>query len=280
MSLDQTLINDAAPPGSLRYFSLLYAPAKLRAHLAALYLIESEIRSSARLASHDVAHTRLQWWREEVGRLRNGSPQHPATRALATFESSLDFKALFDVLTAAEQDLAATSYEDEREVEAYLRRSGASTAELAASILVAPQPLSDQAREHAKHIGISIRRAEILRDLRQDAYDGRIYFALPTLARANIQVADLKQQALTQPVRTLVLEQAQQIRRDFDRSTATLRPPERTRLRPLLVLASLHARLLERIQREPDALPQRRVDLGPLEKVWISWRAAITAGRG
>src|SRR5262249_7775796 len=80
--IDESFLNRAAPPGSMRYFSLLYAPDDRRDAIAALYVIDAEIRESARSASHDVAHTRLQWWRAEVDRLVNGAPQHPATRVL------------------------------------------------------------------------------------------------------------------------------------------------------------------------------------------------------
>ncbi len=67
----------------MRYFSLLYAPEDKRDIVLALYAIETEIRESAKSASHDVAHTRLTWWRAETDRLINGNPQHPATRILS-----------------------------------------------------------------------------------------------------------------------------------------------------------------------------------------------------
>ncbi len=80
--LEEDLINRAAPPGSMRYFSLLYSPEERRDAVLALYVIDTEIRESAKSASHDVAHTRLTWWRAETDRLVNGNPQHPATRLL------------------------------------------------------------------------------------------------------------------------------------------------------------------------------------------------------
>ena len=60
-SLDDSLVNRAAPAGSMRYFSLLYAPEDRRDQLCALYVIDAEIRESAQSVNHDVAHTRLQW---------------------------------------------------------------------------------------------------------------------------------------------------------------------------------------------------------------------------
>lgn len=54
------------PPGSLRHFAVLYAPEPTRPLLAALYAVEAEIRDTARATSHDISHTRLQWWRGEI----------------------------------------------------------------------------------------------------------------------------------------------------------------------------------------------------------------------
>ena len=53
----------------MRYFALLYTPAEHRDALSALFVIDTELRDSAASASHDVAHTRLQWWRAEIDRL-------------------------------------------------------------------------------------------------------------------------------------------------------------------------------------------------------------------
>lgn len=81
MKLDSTLLNRAVPPGSMRYYAWLYTPEIPRDVIAALFLIENELHDTAR-APHEVAHIRLQWWREEIDRLIAGKAQHPATRVL------------------------------------------------------------------------------------------------------------------------------------------------------------------------------------------------------
>jgi phytoene/squalene synthetase len=68
---------------SARYFALLYSPASQRLVLEALFGIEREIFESLRPGlDHHVAHSRLQWWREECERTAVGRPVHPLTRAL------------------------------------------------------------------------------------------------------------------------------------------------------------------------------------------------------
>src|SRR5882724_1463338 len=68
---------------SARYFALLYSPAPQRLVLDALFGIEHEVSESLRPGlDHHVAHSRLQWWREECERAASGRPVHPLTRGL------------------------------------------------------------------------------------------------------------------------------------------------------------------------------------------------------
>jgi phytoene synthase len=146
--LDESLVNRAAPPGSMRYFSLLYAPENRREQLCALYVVDAEMRESAHSANHDVAHTRMQWWRAEIDRLVNGSPQHPATRLLNDnpIADRASFAKLHEVAAAADMDLARMTYSNMRELRAYASRSGGAIHELMAAQLVAPLPLDEAAR--------------------------------------------------------------------------------------------------------------------------------------
>jgi phytoene/squalene synthetase len=65
---------------------------------------------------------------------------------------------------------------------------------------------------------------------------------------------------------------------DLDIAIAALPAAARPALRPLLVIASLHRRLLDRIARRDYDIASARVELGPIEKPWIAWRTARQAG--
>ena len=86
MMLDQSLITRALPPGSMRYFAWLYTPAAHREVIAALFVIEAELHDSAR-AAHEVAHHRLQWWRDEIDQLIAGKARHPATQYFTKYRT-------------------------------------------------------------------------------------------------------------------------------------------------------------------------------------------------
>src|SRR5882724_3097231 len=137
----QVRVMPATPEShSARYFALLYSPASQRLVLDALFGIEREIFESLRPGlDHHVAHSRLQWWREECERAAAGRPVHPLTRALvdavtgtgggAGALSSVKLRAglpqlagLCGLVDLAVWDLAGATFETRRELTAYCER--------------------------------------------------------------------------------------------------------------------------------------------------------------
>ncbi len=270
-SLDDSLVNRAAPPGSMRYFSLLYAPENKREQLLALYVIDAEIRESAQSANHDVAHTRLQWWRAEIDRLVNGSPQHPAMRLLNdSLRERASFAKLHETIVAADMDLARMTYSNMGELRAYASRSGGAIQELAAAQLVAPSLLDETVRATANRIGIGVRQSEMLRDLRQDAYAGRVYLPQERLTRHNVTLEDMRGREVAPHLKATLREFKDAVHEEL-RSALASAPAS---LRPLAVLGALHRRLLDRIAAQDFNVATSRIDLGPIEKPWVAWRTA------
>jgi phytoene synthase len=255
----------------MRYFSLLYAPEEKRAGVLALYIIDAEIRETAQSPNHDVAHTRLQWWRAELDRLVNDVPQHPATRALREQAAGLGLAKLHELLAAADMDLARMTYTNVRELRAYCARSGGAAAELIAAHLYAPETLPEPQRAFANRIGIGVRQTEMVRDLRQDAYRGRLYLPLDELDSRGLTDADLRGAQLTPKLMDALEQWRERIVEELDSSAAAAKD---SRLRPLHVLAALHRRLLDRIAARNYDIAAERIELGPLEKPWVAWRAA------
>lgn len=278
MTLDDTQINRAAPPGSMRYFALLYTPPEKRDAVTALFVIDAEIRESAQSASHDVAHTRLQWWRQEIDRLVNDNAQHPATRVLAGATTERRrFAKLHELLVAADMDLARMTYVNAAELRAYCARSGGAVAELIAAQIADPQLLDDATSAAANKLGASIRAAEIVRDARQDAHDGRLYVPLDDLEKRQAKHEDFRARELDAPARAALGDVAQRAIADFDGALASIPPATRAYLRPLYVLAELHRGLLQQIDRIDYQVGAQRIDLGPIRKPWLAWRAARRA---
>jgi phytoene synthase len=278
MPLDSSFVNRAAPPGSMRYFALLYAPPEKRDAATAVFVIDAEIRESAQSANHDVAHTRLQWWRQEIDRLVNANALHPATRLLS--ELPIDrrqYAGLHELIVAADMDLARMTYLNLREMLAYCARSGGAVTELIARVLAHPTPLDETTRNAANKIGTLVRAVEIVRDVRQDAYDGRMYLPLDAAEKLGFSHEDLREKDLGSAPREALKTLADHVREEFAASLASIPTPMRAYLRPLYVLAGLYTALLGRIAQRQFDVGTERMELGPLQKPWVAWRAARRA---
>lgn len=266
------------PPGSLRHFAATYAPVEARPLLAALYAYEAEIDDTVRTSNHDVAHTRLQWWRGEVDRLLGGQPQHPVTRALLPLRERArdDLSLLHEPLVAADIDLACLVLQDAREVEAYCFRAAGSIQTLAAVASSTSARLSDRERSFAHELGSCVHRTEMLRDLRAHLARGKLPIPLDALAAAGVDPAQVRPDSVAPALLDLLESMRQSLATQLCRLPAVLQPPERVAQRQGLVLAALHGKLLEHIDHR-TGLARTRAEVPAWTKLWTAWRTAVRA---
>src|SRR5215470_7653103 len=118
-----------------RSLAWLYSSAPLRRAITALAALEREVGESLRPGlDHQVAHTRLAWWREECARTVHGGPNHPLTRELSALFAPLGAEALTGLaglVGITVWDLSCSTFDTRRELTAYCERwSGAVIAPL------------------------------------------------------------------------------------------------------------------------------------------------------
>ena len=157
-----------------RYMAAVFAPARARAHLFALYAFNFEIARIGEVVSQPVAgQIRLQWWRETIEGMYGGAVRdHPVASALAEAVRARDLpRALFDeMIDARESDLEAFPFADLVAMEAYADATSGHVMRLAARIVGAAEAI-DQA---ARHAGIAYALAGLLRALPFQAARGRM----------------------------------------------------------------------------------------------------------
>ena len=263
------------PPGSLRYFAVLYAPEPARPLLGALYAFEAEIRDTVRATSHDVSHTRLQWWRGEVDRLLAGRPEHPVTRGLLPLrEAGGDVSLLHEVLVAADIDMARVALNDADEVAALAFRSGGSLQSLAATASSRPRAVTTAELDFARRLGAAIAGVESLRDLHTEVAAGRVRLPLDQLEQAGVDPARLLDEPAPTGLAGVLQREKQRLQRQLTALESLLNRDERTAQRQGLVLAALHSRLLDRIDTTRGAA-RTHAEVRPWSKLWTAWRTAV-----
>ena len=267
------------PPGSMRYFAVLFAAPDVRQLLHAFYAFEAELRDTIGGASHDMAHTRLQWWHDELTRLGDGRPRHPVTIALAPAmaQRPADLARLRELMHAAALDLARNTYADWPELEGYCGQCGGLQQVIAAALTSPSDPDEAECR-FARRLGAAVRQTEMLRDFGHDLRRGLLYVPLGSLAEAGLDPQAVAGHPEDPALVPLLAEWQTRLARELDSLPGLLDARQRSRQAHGLVLAALHRRLLARIRPVGEDAAVR-ADLPPITRLWTAWRAAVASHR-
>jgi phytoene synthase len=270
-----------APPGSLRYFAVLFAPPEARPVLEALYDFEAEVRATVEATAHETAHARLQWWRGEIDRLAAGRATHPIAMALQPLRErrDIDLASLHEALVAADLDLARLTYRSWEELEAYCFRASGALQTIAAAALPGERSLTDEERRFARQLGSAQRQTEMIRDVRHDLRLGRLYLPLDSIEAAGLAPETLQASPPPAALDASVGEWRSRVATALTELPGLL--PERAQRavqRHGLVLGALHARLLAETAKVPVGNEQR-AELRPVTRLWTAWRTAVRHAR-
>ena len=222
--------------------------------------------------------------------------------------------ALGELIEGVRMDVAGATYERFEELVRYCRCVAGAIGRVCLAIF----GLRDEARVDraaaerlADELGVAMQLTNILRDVREDAENGRVYLpaedlrrfgllvpgqeggapeVLAALARGGASSGDGMQSGGAagrgagagsdgeQGLPALVRFEADRAREWFDRGIALTQVLDRRSAASVLAMAGIYRRLLERIAADPEEAVRRRVSLPAREKVWVAARGMIGGG--
>ena len=260
----------AAKSGSSFYYSFMFLPAERRQAITALYAFCREVDDVVD-ECHDLslAQTKLEWWRQEVGRVYNGTPAHPVGHALKDVIKGfrLPQEQLLEIIDGMAMDLSQTRYLDFKGLQLYCYRVASVVGLLAAEIFGYQDR---QTLKYAHDLGLAFQLTNIIRDVGEDARRGRIYLPIEDLQRFEVPAKDLLEARYSDAFRELMAFQAERAEKFYDQAFAQLPAVDRKAQRPGLVMAAIYRTLLREIARDGFMVLDRRTSLTPLRKVWLA----------
>lgn len=276
MTPDEYCQDKAARSGSSFYYSFLFLPPARRRAITALYAFCREVDDVVdEIRDPGLARTKLQWWRTEVDRLFEGSPQHPVTQAMAPHLTAFDLThaRLTEVIEGMQMDLEQTRYHDFTGLALYCRRVAGVVGEMASSIFGRTEAGT---LEYADALGLAFQLTNIIRDVGEDARRDRIYLPLEDLRRHGLAAVDILKARHSPAFVALMREQAERARSHYRRAYALLPQADRRAQRPGLIMAAIYSTLLDELERDHFQVLDRRTSLTPIRKFWLAWRTWVT----
>ena len=266
----------ALASGSSFYYSFLFLPPERRRAITALYAFCREVDDVVdEVRDPGVAHTKLAWWREEIGRVYHGKPQHPVAVALAEIVGpyGLEESELEEIIHGMAMDLEYNAYPDFDALKVYCHRVAGVVGQLSAKIFGYEDP---RTRDYAEELGLAFQLTNIIRDVGEDARRGRVYIPLHEMAEYGVTTEDLVGGRETDDFRRLMAFQIERANRCYDRALALLPASDRKPQRPGLVMAAIYRTLLREIEAEGCHVLTQRTSLTPIRKLWIAWKTWLS----
>ena len=276
MDAHQYCQDRAAASGSSFYYSFVFLPPDTRRAITAFYALCRELDDVVdECHERQIAETKLDWWRAEIGRFAAGVPEHPATRALLDTPQGRNAPAalLLEIVDGMAMDLDQPRYPDFKSLNLYCYRVAGVVGEIAAALFDPHRGEHDRdIRRYAHELGLAFQLTNIIRDVGEDARRGRIYLPQDELARFGVAEADLLRGNATPAFQALMQFQFERAAACYDRALAALPASARRAQRPGLVMAAIYRTLLDEIRRAEFPVLRARVSLTPLRKLWLAGR--------
>ncbi|MFE0366744.1 presqualene diphosphate synthase HpnD [Streptomyces tendae] len=263
-------------------YGIRLLPAPKRRAMSALYAFSRRVDDigDGTLAD-DVKVARLDETRSVLARIQDGAVDEDDTDpvAVALAHASRQFPiplgGLDELIDGVQMDLRGETYETWDDLKVYCRCVAGAIGRLSLGVFGTEPGArgAERAPEYADTLGLALQLTNILRDVREDAEGGRTYLPADDLAKFGCSAG------FNGPTPPEGSDFAGLVHFEVRRARALF--AEGYRLLPMLdrrsgacvaAMAGIYRRLLDRIERDPEAVLRGRVSLPGREKAYVAVR--------
>ncbi|WP_328393485.1 presqualene diphosphate synthase HpnD [Streptomyces sp. NBC_00390] len=263
-------------------YGIRLLPAGKRQAMSALYAFSRRIDDigDGKLAS-DAKRGRLEETRELLGRIRRNAVDQDDTDpvAVALADAAQRFPVplggLDELIDGVLMDVRGKTYETWDDLKVYCRCVAGAIGRLSLGVFgtLPAARGAERASEYADTLGLALQLTNILRDVREDAEGGRMYLPADDLAKFGCGAGF---HGATPPPGSdfagLVHFEVRRARALFTEGYRLLPMLDRRSGACVAAMAGIYRRLLDRIERDPDAVLRGRVSLPGREKAYVAVR--------
>ncbi|MFD9410085.1 presqualene diphosphate synthase HpnD [Streptomyces sp. NPDC059989] len=263
-------------------YGIRLLPTDKRQAMSALYAFSRRVDDigDGTLAP-DAKLARLEETRALLGRIRaeeiDEDDTDPVAVALAhaARRFPIPLGGLDELIDGVLMDVRGETYETWDDLKVYCRCVAGAIGRLSLGVFgtTAGARDADRAGEYADTLGLALQLTNILRDVREDAGNGRTYLPAEDLAKFGCSEGFHSDRAPEgSDFAGLVHHEVRRARALFVEGYRLLPMLDRRSGACVAAMAGIYRRLLDRIEREPEAVLRGRVSLPPHEKAYVAVR--------
>ena len=211
-------------------------------------------------------------WRQEVTAAYQGQPTRPVTISLAAHLRIFDIpeSLLQELITGVEMDLTINRFATFSDLYQYCYRVASVVGLICLKIF---QTQSPAAEDYAVNLGLAFQLTNILRDLKADAEQNRIYLPLEDLLQFGYSEEALLHQRQSPALLELVKFECGRARAYYQKAQGildTLPPSDQKSLVVAEIMREVYSRILQQLENRDYQVFGPRIRLAPMQRLVIA----------
>lgn len=272
MTPDDYCKQKAAPQGSAFYYSTRKLTKDQSLAVIAIMAFYQEIEDiTVTYDDFGVAHTKLNWWRDEVIKIQDGQPTHPVAIALQESLKKFSVSALplIEIIEGLEQNLTLPTFEKFEEVVIHFMRTAGKREQMIAAVLLDKQESLNS--EVIYQLALVIELTHYLQNLRRYVRRGLIYFSQDELQRFRVSEVELREFKTTKNIVELLEFQAEKITKSYQKAQELLASKQRQLFLNIIIRCEIACVILRAIQTSGYTVLENFINITPLRCWWIAY---------
>jgi len=256
------------------YYSFVVLPSDKRRAFCAVYAFMrycDDISDGA--DSRSSKQAQLRDWRSQLdAAFAASSRENPILPAFRDTVQNFSIPAQYFhwIIDGAEMDLDVVQYETFNDLYKYCFNVASAVGLVCLQIFGFTD---ERARQYAEKCGIAFQLTNILRDVKEDAENGRIYLPMEDLKRFGYTADELRRGVVDERFRKLMEFEATRAREYYAAARNLLRLVDNSSRPALWAMIQIYERILNRIERQQYDVFRNHVRLSSAEKISIALKA-------
>lgn len=227
--------------------------------------------------SKEVKYENLLNWKNELQNAFNGGSKIDLLNSLNVVveKFKIPYEPFFDLIKGMELDLKKNRYLNFDELLQYCYYVASTVGLICIEIL---KYKFEETKEYAKNLGIALQLTNILRDIKKDISDERIYIPVEDLIRFNYTEQDLIQNKFNDSFIALMKFQVSRNKTYYEKAEKFLNNEDKKRLYMAMIIQKTYFKILGKIEKINYNIFNKKVKVSKLRRIFIAFSLYLRYG--
>jgi phytoene synthase len=221
------------------------------------------------LDSKDVKFKKIRDWKNELENSMSGNSQYQLLNKLNNIikKFKIPVEPFFELIKGMEADLQVSRYKDFQTLYQYCFRAAATVGLMCIEVFGYK---TENAKQYAVNLGIAMQLTNILRDIKYDAMNGRIYLPEEDLKKFDYNEQDLLNFKYNDSFIELMKFECKRAREYFEKANDCFHPQDRRLLFPARIMQKIYFNILEKIEKMNYNVFHKKAKVSKLKKAYYT----------